>query len=383
MRAVRYLALAGILGSWVAVFARQPPLPTMVAVKPIPAPAAPLPSEDATSSITRFAFIAYGDTRSGSEAGVPGDGEILHPQHSALVDGMLAKIKDAAATPFPIRFVIQSGDAVLRGQNATMWNVSFSPIIERLTRVGNVPYFFAVGNHDVTGMPPGDPARALGLHNTLSAMSALIPPEGSPRRLNGYPTFSFGYGNLFAIAIDSNIASDRLQLAWVADQLDHVDTRRYRHVIAFFHHPLFSSGPHGGTTLEPSSAAIRDLYAPLFRKHHVRMTIAGHDHLLDHWVEHYTDGGASYRRDDIVTGGGGAPIYTYSGEPILAAYLAAGNASNVRVTHLATPGTTRESNPHHFLIVKVDGDQFSLDVVAIGGRQFTPYRGKAGIVLRD
>jgi hypothetical protein len=379
---VRQLVLAGILGSCVVISAQQLP-PFMVAVKPIPPPATPLPPEDTTASITRFAFIAYGDTRSGSEAGVPGDGEVLHPQHSALVDEMLTKIKDAEATPFPIRFVVQSGDAVLRGQNGAMWNVSFSPIIERLTRVGNVPYFFAVGNHDVTSMPKGDPARAVGLHNTLSAMSALMPPEGSPRRLNGYPTFAFGYGNLFAIAIDSNIASDRPQLAWVTNQLEHLDTGRYRHVIAFFHHPLFSSGPHGGTTVEPTSAAIRELYAPLFRKHHVRMTIAGHDHLLDHWVEHYTDGGSTFRRDDIVTGGGGAPIYTYNGEPILAAYLAAGRAANVRVTHLAAPGTTRESNPHHFLIIKVDGDQLSVEAVAIGRRQFTPYRGKAGVELKD
>ena len=59
----------------------------------------------------------------------------------------------------------------------------------------NIPYFFSVGNHDVTGMPAGDPARALGLHNTLTAMSKLMPPEGSPRRLSGYPTYAFGYGN--------------------------------------------------------------------------------------------------------------------------------------------------------------------------------------------
>ena len=37
------------------------------------------------------------------------------------------------------------------------------------------------------------------------------------------------------------------------------------------------------------------------------MIITGHDHLLDHWVERYEDGGVTYRRDDIVTGGGGAP----------------------------------------------------------------------------
>src|SRR5205814_2287334 len=193
----------------------------------------------------------------------------------------------------------------------------FTPIVERLTRGANIPYFFAAGNHDVTTMPLGSPSRAPGLQNTLTAMSQLIPPEGSPRRLNGYPAYAFGFGNLFALAIDSNIATDPVQLAWATGQLDHLDRSRYHHVIAFFHHPPFSSGPHGGPTLELQSAVIRTLYLPLFRKHHVRMTIAGHDHLLDHWVERYADASGNHRRDDVITGGGGAPLYTYKSEPDL------------------------------------------------------------------
>jgi len=378
---VRQLAVLAVLGCWAGVSAQQVALPS-VDVKPIAPPATPLPPEAESASVTRFAFIAYGDTRSSSEAGVPGDGKILHARHNELVDAMLATVREVASTPFPVKFVVQSGDAVLRGQNSAMWNVSFSPIIERLTRA-NVPYFFAVGNHDVTSMPVGDPGRALGLHNTLTAMSALIPPEGSARRLSGYPTYAFGYGNLFAIALDSNIASDRLQLAWVTDQLEHLDRTRYHHVMAFFHHPPFTSGQHGGPTLEPQSQAIRQLYLPLFRRHHVRLTIAGHDHLLDHWVERYNDGGVAYRRDDIVTGGGGAPLYTYTGEPELSAYLASGASQHVRVTHLAKPGPAISDNAHHFLIVRVDGDRLSLEVVALGARRYTPYGGRATVELND
>jgi len=355
----------------------------LVAVRPIAPPATPLPGEAASAGVTKFSFIAYGDTRSGAEPGVPGDGEVLHQRHNQLVSGMLTKIKALASTPHPVRFVVQSGDAVLRGQNGAMWNVSFTPIIERLTETGNVPYFFAVGNHDVTTMPPGDPGRALGLHNTLTAMSKLIPPEGSPRRLSGYPTYTIAYGNLFVIMLDSNIASDAFQLAWVTDQLEHLDRSRYAHVMAVFHHPPFTSGLHGGLTLEPQSAAIRDLYAPLFRKHHVRMTIAGHDHLLDHWVERYTDRGTTFRRDDVVTGGGGAPIYTYTGEPDLSAYCAAGAGEHVRVEHLLQPGRTREENPHHFLVVQVDGDRLSVEVEAIGGIPYSPYGGRSGVELSD
>lgn len=357
-------------------------LPSLGGVKPIAPPANPLPDEAASAGVTRFSFIAYGDTRSGSDPAIPGDGQIIHPLHNQLVDGMLAKAAALAATPFPVKFVVQSGDAVLRGMNTAMWNVSFTPIIERLTRA-NLPYFFAVGNHDVTGMPVGDGARAQGLHNTLSAMSRLIPAEGSPRRLNGYPTYAFGYGNTFMLAIDSNIAADAMQLAWVTAQLDHLDRRRYEHVIAFFHHPLISSGPHGGDTIEPPTAALRASYAPLFRRHHVRMIIAGHEHLLDHWVERYDDNGVSYRRDDVVTGGGGAPIYTYHGEPDLSGYLAAGAASKVRVEHLVRPGPTQADNPHHFLVIEVDGPTLTLEVVAIGGRAYAPYNGRSRIVLSD
>ncbi len=343
------LAAAGLFGWFVPGGAAQgQPAPTFAPVHAIDPPATPLPAEAASAKVTRFSFIAYGDTRG------QGDGQVIHPEHSRLVDGMIQTIKRASSTPSPIRFVLQSGDAVVRGQTAEQWNVSFVPIIDRLTRDGGVPYFFAVGNHDVGVMPPGDPDRALGLHNTLSAMANVIPPEGSPRRLNGYPTFAFGYGNLFAIAIDSNIASDPLQLAWVASQLEQLDRSRYHHIVAFFHHPPFSSGPHGGDKVEPQTAAIRDLYMPLFRRHHVRMTVTGHDHLFDHWVEHYADAGTTYRMDDVVTGGGGAPSYAYKAEP-----------------------------PHHFVIVHVDGDDLSLDVVGTAGSDFRPYDGHAHIELND
>jgi Calcineurin-like phosphoesterase len=388
------------LGLSAVVIAQQPasaPLPpAWVAVKSIDPPATPLASEAASAAVTRFSFIAYGDTRSSGQLDVPGDGDILHPEHMRVMDAMIAKAQELASTPFPVRFVLQSGDAVLRGQNGAMWNVSFSPIIERLTRGANIPYFFSVGNHDVTGMPGGDPGRALGLHNTLTAISKLIPPEGSSRRLSGYPTYAFGYGNAFFIALDSNIASDPIQLAWVADELEHLDRARYHHVVAFFHHPPFSSGPHGGASaapmpgtgqkapdrLEPQTLTIRTMYMPLFRKHHVDLIVAGHDHLYDHWVERYVDNGVDYRMDNLVTGGGGAPIYPYVGEPDLRAYVAANAAQNVRVDHLMKPGAPAD-NPHHFVVIQVDGDRLSLQVIGTGPTAYTPYNGSAKIALSD
>jgi 3',5'-cyclic AMP phosphodiesterase CpdA len=353
-----------------------------VVVQPIAPPDRPLPPESATSRVTRFSFIAYGDTRSSgpSRSGEPAeDGRILQREHALVVQQMLNAVGRLATTRFPIRFVVSSGDAVLYGPNGAMWNVSYVPLVERLTREAQLPFFFAPGNHDTTTRPVGDPEREHGLRNTLSAMSKLMPPDGSPRRLAGYPTFSFGYGNAFFLLLDTNIPADAMQLEWATRQLEGLNRRRYRHVFAVFHHPPFVSGQHGGDILEPASQDVRALYLPLFRKHHVRMTIAGHDHLLDHFVERYDDGGRTYRMDHIVSGGGGAPTYTYRGEPDLEAYLTANASSNVRVEHRLKPGPLVANNPHHFLIVRVDGDRLFLEVVGSGSTPYEPY----GVPLVD
>jgi len=352
--------------------------PDDIQVRPIAPPPRPLPPEAATARVKKFSFFVYGDTRSQGpgRSGEPApDGHELQGPHAQVVDAMIAAARRLASTPFPARFVVSSGDAVLYGPNGAMWNVSYVPIVERITRQARLPFFFAPGNHDTTTRPAGDPEREHGLRNTLSAMAKLMPPDGSPRRLDGYPTYSFGYGNAFFILLDSDIATDATQLAWVTRQLEGLDRSRYRHVFAVFHHPPFDSGQHGGDTLEPTSAAIRDLYLPLFRRHHVRMTLCGHDHLLDHFVERYDDGGRTYRMDHLVSGGGGAPTYTYRSEPDVEAYLAANAAQHVRVEHLIRPGLTVEDNPHHFVIVRVDGDRLSLEVVATGAAPYRPYGG--------
>lgn len=337
------------------------------AARPIETGTVALPLEAQSAAETRFSFIAYGDTR-GQD-----DGSELQIEHGKIIDAMVAQIKARAAGPFPVRFVVQSGDGVTAGSDADQWNVSYTPLVERLIREGGVPYFLAVGNHDVTGRPIDDPQRQPGLRNTLTVMSNIYPPEGSPRRLDGYPTFAFGYGSVFVIAIDSNIASDEPQLAWAARQIEGLDRARYRHVIAVFHHPAFSSGPHGGRTVERQTEAIRGLYMPLFRQHHVRMIVAGHEHLLEHWVERYSDASGRHRLDELVTGGGGAPIYTYRGEPDLTEYLAAGVAQQVSVEHLVKPGPNDDDNPHHFVVVQVDSDSLSVEVVATGVTGPTPF----------
>jgi len=334
-------------------------------------PRSPLPSEAASTGVTRFSFIAYCDTRGRR------DGVDTQYEHSLIVESMLRTIASLATGPDPVRFVLQSGDAVVNGRDARQWNVSFVGLINRLTTEGGVPYFLSPGNHDVTAAAELDaPERQEGLRNYLRAVSQLIPPNGATRRLTGYPTYAFGYGNTFVLAFDSNIADDSTQYRWVAAQLAGLDRRRYVHVVAFFHHPAFSSGPHGASIVERPTAVLRTRYMPLFRKHGVDLLLTGHEHFFEHWVERFRDPSGKVRRiDQIVSGGGGAPLYSYRGEPDLRAYIAAAAGDSVRLEHLVRPGMAPGDNAYHYLVVHVDGERIWLEIIGVDwGRDFQPYR---------
>lgn len=340
----------------------------VVAIQP---PRTPLPPESASASVKQFSFIVYGDTRGRR------DGVDPQYEHSLVVESMLATIERMKNGPDPVKFVLQSGDAVVNGRDPKQWNNSFVGLINRLTTEAGVPYFLAPGNHDVTSSANiNSTGRMEGLGNYLQAVSGLIPADGASRRLAGYPTYALGYGNTFVLAFDSNIALDSTQFAWAEAQLRGLDRSRYTHVVAVYHHPAFSSGPHGGAIIESPTAAVRAKYMPLFRKYGVNLLVTGHEHFFEHWVERYRDAnGVRQRIDQIVTGGGGAPLYAYQGEPDLRAYQTASGVDSARVQHLVKPGMEPGDNAYHYVVVHVNGNDMWLDVVGVDwGRNYAPYR---------
>src|SRR5882672_3561305 len=95
-------------------------------VRAIAAPVNPLPAEAASAGTTRFSFVVYGDTRGRR------DGVQEQYEHSLIVDSMIATIKRLAGSPLPVRFVLQTGDAVVNGGDARQWNKSFIDLINRI-----------------------------------------------------------------------------------------------------------------------------------------------------------------------------------------------------------------------------------------------------------
>jgi hypothetical protein len=274
------VAPSAVAGQQPAAVAPAAAAPTerVAAIAP---PRTPIPPEAASAGTTRFSFLVYGDTRGRR------DGVNEQYEHSLVVDAMLRTIEAMAKGPEPVRFVLQSGDAVVNGRDPKQWNVSFVGLINRLTTQGGVPYFLAPGNHDVTGSADlASPGRQEGLRNYLGAVGQLIPADGATRRLAGYPTYAFGYGNVFVLAFDSNIAADSTQHAWVEAQLQGLDRRRYPHVVAFFHHPR--SRPARTVRRASSSGRQRRARALHAALPAVPRGLLYHRHelLYEHWVEH-------------------------------------------------------------------------------------------------
>ena len=134
--------------------------------------------------------------------------------------------------------------------------------------------------------------------------------------------------------------------------------------------------------MEKQSVDLRALYMPVFRKQGVKLLLTGHEHLFEHFVEHWRDStGRTHRMDQIVSGGGGAPIYTYKAEPDLAHYLADGAKDSVRVQHLVRPGATEADNPYHYLVVHVDGTRIRFEVITADPKlNYQPYRSNRAVL---
>jgi predicted phosphodiesterase len=226
----------------------------------LPSPAAVFRTERDRAAPHRI--VVLGDTRSN------------HDDHRSVVAGVEAEAPD---------LVLHVGDLVADGETAAGWGTFFD-IEAALLR--SVPEYTAIGNHEGNG--------------SLYLEHLALPP-GSPSPELYY---SFRYSTSAFVAVDvyqSDIVPGSTQHTWIADTLEaFAADPAVRHVFVYLHHGPYDSGPHGSQT------GVRDHLVPLFEAYGVDMVFAGHDHTY----ERSTVSGIVY----VVTGGGGAPLYSSAGD---------------------------------------------------------------------
>ena len=115
----------------------------------------------------------------------------------------------------------------------------------------------------------------------------------------------YGYraGAWQILSLNSNIpaSSDSPQAAWVRATLS---ANPAPCTLAYWHHPLFSSGPNG------DNAAMRDIWT-ILQQAGADVVLVGHDHLYERFAPQDAGGRADPRRGlrEFVVGTGGAHLY--------------------------------------------------------------------------
>jgi 3',5'-cyclic AMP phosphodiesterase CpdA len=176
---------------------------------------------------------------------------------------------------FPFDFVIMLGDNIYGSERPQDFVKKFERPYDGILSQ-KIPFYASLGNHD-------DPTQRY----------------YKPFNMNGERFYSFKKGDARFFALDSNYM-DQPQLKWLEEQLSGSNDRWK---IAFFHHPLYSSGARHGSEID-----LRTRLEPLFIKYGVDVVFAGHEHFYERIVPqkgiyYFTQGGsAKLRKGNIRRG---------------------------------------------------------------------------------
>jgi hypothetical protein len=189
----------------------------------------------------------------------------------------VARILASSHAVFPFEFAIMVGDNLYGSERpqdyVRKFEAPYKPLLD-----ANVQFYASLGNHDDTNQRFYKPFNMNGERYYTFRKDKL-----------GSPGVSF-------FALDSNYMT-REQLAWLEGALEK-STDPWK--IAFFHHPLYSSGGRHGSEVD-----LREQLEPLFLKHGVKVVFAGHEHFYERikpqkGVAYFTAGGsAKLRAGDI------------------------------------------------------------------------------------
>ena len=151
---------------------------------------------------------------------------------------------------FPFEFVLMLGDNLYGTEDPDDYEKKFERPYRPILDAG-VKFYAALGNHD-------DPTQANYKYFNMNG--------------ERFYTFKAPRGSVRFFALDSNYMQDQ-QIKWLQKELPASDSDWK---IAFFHHPLYSSGEKHGADLE-----LRKQLEPLFLEHGVDLVLTGHEHFYE------------------------------------------------------------------------------------------------------
>lgn len=215
---------------------------------------------------------------------------------------------------FPFEFVILVGDNMYGSERpqdyARKFELPYKAVLD-----AKIPFYASLGNHD-------DPNQIY-----------YKPFNMGGKRFYTFKKDKLGNPGVRFFALDSNYMT-RDQLEWLEKELA-ASGSDWK--IAFFHHPLYSSGGRHG-----SEEDLRTQVEPLFLKHGLNVAFAGHEHFYERLkpqkgIYYFTAGGSAKLR-----------------------------AGDIRRTAMTEVGFDSDNS---FMLVEVAGDQMHFQTLSRTGRK--------------
>jgi hypothetical protein len=127
------------------------------------------------------------------------------------------------------------------------------------------------------------------------------PAAGPGQR--GYYSFDIGAWHIVSLNSNAEASPGSAQYTWLQADLAASTSLC---TLAYWHHPVFSSGPHG------NNPRMREIYRLLHSKG-VELVLVGHDHVYERFAPQDADGQADPVRGvrSFTVGTGGAPLYSW------------------------------------------------------------------------
>jgi 3',5'-cyclic AMP phosphodiesterase CpdA len=195
--------------------------------------------------------------------------------------------------------VLPLGDIQYEDGTPAMYQLSFDPTWGRLRDIIRP----AIGNHEY--LTPG----AAGYFDYFNGAGNQLGPAGD--RTGGYYSFEVGAWHLISLNSNCSMAggcsAGSPQELWLQEDLA---AHRATCTLAYWHHPHFSSGPHGNGVGENATDALwSDLYGA-----GADLVLNGHDHDYERFAPQTAAGTADPVRGirEFVVGTGGKSHYAFS-----------------------------------------------------------------------
>jgi alkaline phosphatase len=143
----------------------------------------------------------------------------------------------------------------------------------------------------------------------------------------GYYAFSAGSWRVIALNSEVMVGPGSAQLEWLRDELNE---NRSRCTMAYWHKPLFTSGPNG------PNRDMREIWRVLY-EFDADLVINGHDHLYERFAPQDPDGRGDSARGirQITVGTGGGDLYS----PVMSAANTEANGHSFGVLKLTLADT--------------------------------------------